>query len=50
MMDQATALVRRRGAQRTWDAFRLTALDGVTGAAVAARIEMTVAQPKVMSR
>ena len=44
LMDQAMALVRPRLAQRTWDAFRLTALEGVSGAAVAAQLEMKVAR------
>jgi RNA polymerase sigma factor (sigma-70 family) len=43
LMDQAVALVRPRVAPRTWDAFRLTALEGRTGAAVAAQLEMKVA-------
>jgi hypothetical protein len=37
-------LVRPRVAPRTWDAFRLTALEGCTGAAAAAQLEMKVAQ------
>ena len=44
LMDQAMALVRPRLAQRTWDAFRLTALEGVSGAAAAAALEMKVAR------
>jgi RNA polymerase sigma factor (sigma-70 family) len=44
LMDQAVALVRPRLAQRTWDAFRLTALEGVSGAAAAAMLEMKVAR------
>jgi RNA polymerase sigma factor (sigma-70 family) len=43
LMDEAIARVRPRVAARTWDAFRLTALEGVSGAAVAARLEMKVA-------
>ena len=34
LMDQAMILVRPRVAARTWDAFRLTALEGCSGAAV----------------
>lgn len=44
LMDQAMMRVRPRVAARTWDAFRLTALEGCTGAAVAARLEMKVAR------
>ena len=44
LMDQAMALVRTRVEPRTWDAFRLTALEGCTGAAVAARLEMKIAR------
>jgi DNA-directed RNA polymerase specialized sigma24 family protein len=43
LMDQAMTLVRPRVAQRTWDAFRLTALEGCSGAATAAQLEMKVA-------
>ena len=44
LMDQAMALVRPRVAQRTWDAFRLTALEGCSGAAAAAELDMKVAR------
>jgi RNA polymerase sigma factor (sigma-70 family) len=44
LMDQAMALVRTRVEPRTWDAFRLTALEGCSGAAVAAQLEMKVAR------
>jgi RNA polymerase sigma factor (sigma-70 family) len=44
LVDQAMALVRPRVAPRTWDAFRLTALEGCSGAAAAAQLEMTVAR------
>ena len=44
LMDQAMLLVRPRVAARTWDAFRLTALEGCSGAAVAAQLEMKVAR------
>jgi RNA polymerase sigma factor (sigma-70 family) len=44
LMDQAMAMVRERVAPRTWDAFRLTALEGCSGAAAAAQLEMKVAR------
>jgi DNA-directed RNA polymerase specialized sigma24 family protein len=44
LMEQAMELVRPRVAARTWDAFRLTALEGCSGAAAAARLEMKVAR------
>jgi RNA polymerase sigma factor (sigma-70 family) len=44
LMDQAMVRVRPRVAQRTWDAFRLTALEGCSGAAAAAQLEMKVAR------
>ncbi len=37
LMDHAMARVRSRVEPRTWDAFRLTAIDGCSGAEVAAR-------------
>ena len=43
LMDQAMVLVQPRVAPRTWDAFRLTALEGCSGAAAAAQLEMKVA-------
>jgi RNA polymerase sigma factor (sigma-70 family) len=43
LMDRAMVLVRPRVAPRTWDAFRLTALEGCSGAAAAARLDMKVA-------
>jgi RNA polymerase sigma factor (sigma-70 family) len=42
LMDQAMALVRPRVAAQTWDAFRLTALEGCAGATAAARLEMNI--------
>jgi RNA polymerase sigma factor (sigma-70 family) len=42
LMDQAVAFVRPRVSPRIWDAFRLTALEGQSGAAVAAQLEMQV--------
>jgi RNA polymerase sigma factor (sigma-70 family) len=44
LMDQAMALVRKHVEPRTWDAFRLTALEGCSGAAVAAQLEMKIAR------
>ncbi len=44
LMDQAMQLVRPRVAARTWDAFRLTALEGCSGAVAAAQLEMKVAR------
>ena len=44
VMDRAMERVRRRVSARTWDAFRLTALEGWSGAAVAGRLEMKVAR------
>jgi RNA polymerase sigma factor (sigma-70 family) len=43
LMDQAMAVVRPRVAARTWEAFRLTALEGVSAAATAAQLEIKVA-------
>jgi RNA polymerase sigma factor (sigma-70 family) len=43
LMDQAMVRVRPRVAPRTWDAFRLTAIEGRTGAAAAAQLDMKVA-------
>jgi RNA polymerase sigma factor (sigma-70 family) len=42
LLDQAMARVRTRVEPRTWDAFRLTALEGCTGATVADRLEMKI--------
>jgi RNA polymerase sigma-70 factor (ECF subfamily) len=44
LLDEAMARVRPRVAPRTWDAFRLTALEGCSGAAVAAQLQMKVAR------
>jgi len=44
LMDQAMVRVRPRVAPRTWDAFRLTALEGCSGAAAAVQLEMKVAR------
>jgi RNA polymerase sigma-70 factor (ECF subfamily) len=41
-MELATLRVRQQVEPRTWDAFRLTALDGWSGAQAAAHLEMQV--------
>jgi RNA polymerase sigma-70 factor (ECF subfamily) len=43
LLQEATVRVRLRVAPRTWDAFRLTALEGLSGAAAAAQLGMKVA-------
>ena len=43
MLEQAAVRVRQRVAPRTWDAFRLTGLEGQPAAQVAAQLNMTVA-------
>jgi RNA polymerase sigma-70 factor (ECF subfamily) len=43
LLELATARVRRRVAAATWDAFRLMAMEGVSGAEAAARLGMQVA-------
>jgi RNA polymerase sigma factor (sigma-70 family) len=44
VMDRAMERVRRRVSERTWDAFRLTSLEGLSGSAAAGRLEMKVAR------
>jgi len=44
VMDRAMERVRRRVSVRTWDAFRLTALEGLSGSAAAERLEMKIAR------
>ncbi len=44
LMEEAMLRVQPRVAARTWDAFRLTALEGQSGAAVADRLEMNIAR------
>ena len=44
VMDRAMERVRHRVSERTWDAFRLTALEGLSGAAAAGRLEMQIAR------
>jgi RNA polymerase sigma-70 factor (ECF subfamily) len=43
LLELATARVRRRVAVPTWDAFRLTALEGRSGAEAAGQLQMSVA-------
>jgi RNA polymerase sigma-70 factor (ECF subfamily) len=44
LLDQAMARGKARAPSLTWDAFRLTALEGCTGAAPAAQLRMRIAQ------
>ena len=46
----ASARVRQRVAEQTWEAFRLTALEGLSGAEAAQQIPMQVAQVFVAKR
>jgi RNA polymerase sigma factor (sigma-70 family) len=50
VLEEAMARVRLRVAPQTWEAFRLTALEGLSGAEAAARIPMQVAQVFVAKR
>ncbi|MDB5309066.1 MAG: sigma-70 family polymerase sigma factor [Gemmataceae bacterium] len=43
LLEEATARVRQRIEAHTWEAFRLTAVDGLTGAAAAAQLGIKVA-------
>jgi RNA polymerase sigma-70 factor (ECF subfamily) len=43
LLELATTRVRARVAPHTWEAFRLTALDGLSGAEAAARLDLPVA-------
>jgi RNA polymerase sigma-70 factor (ECF subfamily) len=43
LLDEATARVRQRVEPHTWEAFRLTALEGLSGAAAAERLCLNVA-------
>jgi RNA polymerase sigma factor (sigma-70 family) len=43
LMEEAKLRVRLRVAPRTWDAFRLTAFEGLPAAQVAARVQLSVA-------
>lgn len=42
LLEQATVFVRQRVEPRTWEAFRLLALEGLSGIEVAARLEMKI--------
>jgi len=50
LLEQAIARVRLRVAPQTWEAFRLTALEGLPGAEAARRVPMQVAQVFVAKR
>jgi RNA polymerase sigma-70 factor (ECF subfamily) len=50
LLEQAIARVRLRVAPQTWEAFRLTAVEGLSGADAAERIPMQVAQVFVAKR
>jgi RNA polymerase sigma-70 factor (ECF subfamily) len=50
LLEAAMTRVRLRVAPQTWEAFRLTALEGLSGADAAARIPMQVAQVFVAKR
>jgi RNA polymerase sigma-70 factor (ECF subfamily) len=50
LLEEAMTRVQERVAPQTWEAFRLTALDGLSGAAAAERIPMQVAQVFVAKR
>jgi RNA polymerase sigma-70 factor (ECF subfamily) len=50
LLEEAMARVRLRVAPQTWEAFRLTALEGLSGADAAERIPMQVAQVFVAKR
>ena len=50
LLELAIAKVRLRVAPQTWEAFRLTALEGLSGAEAAGRIPMQVAQVFVAKR
>ncbi len=50
LLEQAMHRVRLRVAPQTWEAFRLTALEGLSGAETAGRIPMQVAQVFVARR
>lgn len=50
LLDEAMARTRLRIAPQTWEAFRLTALEGLSGAEAAQRIPMAVAQVFVAKR
>ncbi|WP_250846781.1 RNA polymerase sigma factor [Aquisphaera insulae] len=43
VLEEATARIRLRVEARTWDAFRLTAVEGLSGAEAAERVGMSIA-------
>ncbi len=43
LLEESSERVRRRVEPRTWEAFRLTAVEGLSGAEAAARLDMKVA-------
>jgi DNA-directed RNA polymerase specialized sigma24 family protein len=43
LLEEAQRRVRRRVAPRTWEAYRLTAIEGLSGAEAAARLGMKLA-------
>jgi RNA polymerase sigma-70 factor (ECF subfamily) len=50
LLDEAITRVRDRVAPNTWEAFRLTAIEGLSGAEAAQRVPMQVAQVFVARR
>jgi RNA polymerase sigma-70 factor (ECF subfamily) len=50
LLKEASIRVRLRVAPQTWEAFRLTALEGLSGAEAARQIPMQVAQVFVAKR
>ena len=50
LLEEAGARVRLRVAPQTWEAFRLTAVEGLSGAEASERIRMQVAQVYVAKR
>jgi RNA polymerase sigma-70 factor (ECF subfamily) len=50
LLQEAIRRVRQRVEPRTWDAFRLTTEEGLSGAEVSARIDMRVSQVYVAKR
>ena len=50
LMEEAVRRARARVEDRTWEAYRLTELEGLSGAEAAARIGMQVAQVYVAKR
>jgi RNA polymerase sigma-70 factor (ECF subfamily) len=50
LLEEASCRVRLRVAPQTWEAFRLTAVEGLSGAEVSERIGMQVAQVYVAKR